>query len=229
MLMSPQVLRRAWGVHPRGVLHVGAHDAEEDMLYRGADWGDVVWVEAMPARAHALQQRFADDATRTVVQALAWDVTGDLMPFNIANNGQSSSVFALGTHARHHPNVVYDDTITLVTTRLDAVLPDAPAWNLINLDVQGAELHALKGLGHLMRNAQWVYAEVNAEPVYQGCPLLDELDDWLSQRAFTRVDTLMTGYGWGDALYVATARRPALVPARRMLRRMLQRQPRSGA
>lgn len=219
MLISPTTLRAVWNVQPRGVLHIGAHDGEEDSEYRRAGWGDVIWVEAMPDKARALEEKFRSDRTRRVVTALAWDSSNEQMVFNIANNGMSSSVFQFGTHANHHPAIAFEGAISMQSVRLDEVLEQPIAWELINLDVQGAELHALRGLGTLIQHAHWIYTEVNEEEVYAGCPLLSDIDQWLGLRGFLRVDTAMTRFGWGDALYA----RPEVIPlwcrSRRTLRR----------
>ncbi len=219
MLIPPTTLTTVWNVRPRGVLHIGAHDGEEDLQYRRAGWGDVVWVEAMPDKARALEARFKNDPTRQVVTALAWDSSGEEMVFHLANNGMSSSVFEFGTHADHHPEISFEADIRLRSVRLDAVRGLPLAWDLINLDVQGAELHALRGLGTLILNARWIYTEVNQENVYAGCPLMADLDAWLNPRGFRRIDTVMTQFGWGDALYA----RAEVIPAARHIRRAARR------
>ena len=48
----------------------------------------------------------------------------------------------------------------------------------------------------------YIYAEVNTKELYAGCAQLPELDAWLDARGFKRVEISMTGWGWGDALYV---------------------------
>ncbi len=223
MLISPGVLRRVWRVRPCGVLHIGAHDAEEDGDYRGAGWGDVTWVEAIPEKAWALTERFAGDSTRRVIQALAWDTSGVPKAFNIANNGMSSSVFPFGSHELHHPGIRFETSLPLETARLDAVLGHTPEWDFVNIDVQGAELHALRGLGERIAQANWIYTEVNTEPVYDGCVLIEELDEWLAGVGLARVDTAMTPFGWGDALYARAGFVPPMQGARRLMRRSLGR------
>lgn len=218
MLISPDALSRAWGVAPQGVLHIGAHDAEEDPLYRQARWGPVTWVEAMPVKADSLRQRFHDDPSRRVVEALAWDRPGVRMDFRVASNGMSSSVFAPGTHTHHHPAITFDHSIQLESVRLDEVLPGDAFWDFINVDVQGAELHALRGLGSLLQHGKWIYMEVNEEPVYTGCPLIDEVDRWLLGQGFERLDAVMTPFGWGDALYASRDVVPKFQRARRAYR-----------
>ena len=48
---------------------------------------------------------------------------------------------------------------------------------------------------------RWIYTEVNFEELYEDCALVNELDCFLGRKHFTRVTTVDTGCGWGDALY----------------------------
>jgi hypothetical protein len=75
-------------------------------------------------------------------------------------------------------------------------------YNFWNFDIQGAELLALKGAMKSIEYVKALYLEVNIEEVYKGAALMSDLDDFLSKYNFKRVVTKMTGYGWGDALYI---------------------------
>jgi hypothetical protein len=69
--------------------------------------------------------------------------------------------------------------------------------------LQGVELQALKGLGERVKNAKWIYSEVNKKMVYKDCTLIVDLDQYLKQYNFRRVATRWVyGKGWGDALYI---------------------------
>jgi hypothetical protein len=51
---------------------------------------------------------------------------------------------------------------------------------------------------------QYIYTEVNSDYVYKGCCLVTELDEYLAQFGFERVETSWYNdvAGWGDAFYV---------------------------
>lgn len=76
----------------------------------------------------------------------------------------------------------------------------------MNLDIQGSELAAIKSLGARIHGVNWIYTEVNTEEVYKGVPLIDDLDSYLTSRGFSRLLTLLTTAGWGDALYIRNDR-----------------------
>jgi hypothetical protein len=75
-------------------------------------------------------------------------------------------------------------------------------FNLINLDIQGAELKALKGMEEYLPKIDYIYTEVNADYVYEECNLIGEIDDYLKTFGFNRYETKWcSDYRWGDAFY----------------------------
>lgn len=74
--------------------------------------------------------------------------------------------------------------------------------NFISIDIQGAELLALKGMGDLLNYFDYIYLEVNKEFVYKNCCLVNELDDYLKKFKFERVETRWTTKNWGDGFYI---------------------------
>ena len=224
MLIPVYQLRVCWDVSPIGVLHVGAHEAEEAVAYEKAGWTPVIWVEGLPEKADALRNRFKGSAKHSVVSAIAWDEDGLMLPMHRASNGQSSSVFEMSLHLIEHPTISVVDTCVLPSSRLDTALGGCPhPFDFLSLDIQGAELHALKGLGSLLDGIRWVYAEVNTKALYRDAPLVKEIDAYLAGFQFTRVDTAMTSHGWGDALYIRNDVLPRSPAIRRFARRLIAR------
>jgi len=76
MLIPVRDLVTVWGVEPRGVLHVGAHEAEEADAYAAAGWQPVWWVEMLPDKCAALSAKFRDDPLNRVLQGACWDEDG---------------------------------------------------------------------------------------------------------------------------------------------------------
>lgn len=202
MLFAVSNLRKYWGINPVGVLHVGAHEAEEASDYENESWIPVIWVEGQIDLANKLKTRL-DPNLHTVLQAFVWDKSGEVLSFKQTNNSQSSSLLDLGSHATDYPHVKVQEEYTVTTSRLDATLPTVCNFDLINLDLQGVEHQALVGLGDHINKAKWIYTEVNARHVYKNCTLVKELDQYLKHHQFRRVATRWVwGKGWGDALYV---------------------------
>lgn len=202
MFYSMKELRAGWGVEPTEILHVGAHKAEELDRYIGIGCRHVYWVEAQTQLAEALKERL--DLTRnTVFEAAVWNEDDVALTFNIANNSESSSLLEFGTHGKSYPKVLFEKHIKVITQKLDSILPDNSKIDFINLDIQGAELNALKGYSAGIQGVKWIYMEVNSRPVYEGCPVLEEIDEYLKGFGFDRKTVRWWKRdGWGDALYI---------------------------
>lgn len=199
-----QELVRRVRMQVSGVLHVGAHECEELRAYNnvGISSSDVYWVEGQKAKVDRMVAR----GVPNVFHAIIDEEDNKEVTFNIANNGESSSILEFGTHATHHPHVQWVGQIKGTTTRLDTLIENnnIPIGNInfINLDIQGVELRALRSMEKYLRHVQYIYTEVNSELVYKGCDLISEIDEYLSRFGFVRAATHMTGAGWGDAFYI---------------------------
>ena len=134
------------------------------------------------------------------------DVDDKEYDFNISNNGQSSSILEMDTHLKHHPQVKYIDSVKVKSKRIDTILRDneisVSKYDFLNLDIQGAELMALKGMGKLIESFNYIYTEVNIGEVYRGCAKMNEIDEFLDKYDFKRVETKITEFEWGDAFYI---------------------------
>jgi FkbM family methyltransferase len=201
MLFSVSELGQNFKVHPNGVLHVGAHKGEESLEYQKHGWGNIVWVEAQPDLVLELTNRLSA-RENVVIEAAVWDESGVKLEFNIASNGESSSLLDFGSHAESYPQIKYESSISVLTKRLDEIIPKDQFADFLNVDIQGVELKALRGLGSRIKEFKWVYTEVNKSEVYKDCTLIGDLDDYLGEQGFKRISTRWVfGKGWGDALY----------------------------
>ena len=88
------------------------------------------------------------------------------------------------------------------TLNSNGFMGEAPKYNMINIDVQGYELEVFKGATKTLENIDYIITEVNRDVVYHQCAFIDDLDDYLKQFGFARVETDWAGHTWGDAFYV---------------------------
>jgi len=203
MLIPFHILCQKHNIAPKGVLHVGASEGQEAYAYYLQGVKRTIWIEAIPDIFNKLVQNIKKYPDALAINACVSDVDGNEMLFNIASNdGQSSSLLELGTHKIAHPSVHYTHTIEVVTRRIDTLLSgyDLTGFDFLTIDLQGAELLALKGMGELIDGFKYAYIEVNREELYKGCAMVWEIDEYLKD--FERVETKFTDKGWGDALYI---------------------------
>lgn len=203
MLMSLEELVQRHQMNVTGVLHVGAHLAEEAAIYDQLHMHDVWWVEANPAVFDQIALNLANYPSQRLIPGLVYHEPGIELPFNITNyDGMSSSILEFGTHPQFSPDTVFVDKINVVTTTIDKIVQEEGVQaNFLNMDLQGAELYALYGAVHFLHQVDYIMTEVNCEEVYIDCAQVEQLDAFLE--AFERVEThWVTDQGWGDALYV---------------------------
>lgn len=201
MLIPIEKLLDKYKLDIQGVLHVGAHHAEELEAYEAIGVPLVVWIEGDEDSHAVVKERIAKLPHHRSFMALL-DEYERAVEFNVANNGQSSSVLEFGTHSKHHPEVSFVDKVKRRTRTLDAILEAnrLAHLNFWNLDVQGLELRVLKGAKKALNGCDYIYTEVNAEEVYVGGALIEEIDAFLTE--FERVETEWTPFKWGDAFYI---------------------------
>lgn len=186
-----------------GILHIGAHGCEEYPAYlkEGIDPLKIIWIDALPEKVKEACLRGIPNVYNAVIS----DKEEEIM-FHITNNGESSSILEFDTHATEYPYVKLVEKRVMNTIPLTKFFKDnnldSSLYNFWNIDIQGVELYALKGAGDILKNVSVLYLEVNIKHLYKNCPLLDEIDSFLSENNFVRVALEMTSHGWGDALYI---------------------------
>lgn len=204
MLIKPLQLSTYWKVAPESVLHIGAHMAEELSAYDDLGWGKVYWIEAQKELAENLETRLQKSG-HEVIHTAIWDVDNLELKLNVTNNSQSTSLLELGTHKSDYPEITVSRVEVVRTKRVDSIFTSDTVPDFINLDIQGAEIQALRGFGQLLHNVKYIYCEVNKKEVYVGCANIEEIDSYLSEFGFSRIITKWVPFkGWGDAYYCNT-------------------------
>jgi FkbM family methyltransferase len=213
MLMTLSNLIARFDLGISGVVHVGAHLGEEALSYSEAGIETVWWIEGNPDIIDTLKAN-VEPYEQKVVCALVYDRDGADVSFHVTNyKSLSSSIFEFGTHRQVSPDVYFVETKTLRGYTLDTIVArnGIAGCNFLNMDLQGAELVALRGARTLLESIDYVFTEVNVDELYKGCARLPELDAFLGDRGFERVATQMAGAdrpgqsnwtGWGDAFYM---------------------------
>jgi FkbM family methyltransferase len=200
MLINFDYLVTKYNLLLTGILHIGAHECEEIIFYdKYLPRDKVLWIEAMEDKVNFCKRVHSGVL---IEHAVVSDIS-EPVSFNITNNGQSSSILELDKHLIHHPDIHIVKKFETDTTETRDVLKKYDIkFNFINLDIQGVELKALKGMEEYLSTIDYIYTEVNTAYLYKGCALLNEIDEYLEKFGFKRVETSMTGFEWGDAFYV---------------------------
>jgi FkbM family methyltransferase len=206
MRRLPRVLRR-FKVRPAGVIHVGAHEGQEAPLYDQFGFGRQVWIEPQPEIFARLKAALPQRPTVRAINIACGEAPGQATMHVLENNkGLSNSLLEPTGHLEEYPKFTRGGTFTVPVARLDDALQAeglSPGdYSTLSLDVQGYELHVLKGAPRTLAAMDAVISEVNTRELYKGCVLLPELDAHLAAAGFVRVLTNLTKHYYGDALYV---------------------------
>ena len=208
-------------VEPRGVLHVGAHLGGEVWAYHNMGLKTAVFIEANPEifpglegtlanyRQYVAENNLTGLEKLVAVNCAASNENGTIN-FRITSSEQSSSILPLKIHSDIYPTIEETHQVEVVAKTLDTILEELqinPAdVNLINFDIQGAELLALQGATNLLKYVDAINTEVSYVELYEGCGLIDDMDDFLEQYGFVRIATTTPYHRtWGDAFYVKKA------------------------
>lgn len=193
-----------WNIKPKGIIHIGAHLCQEREIYKnaGCDDSSVLWIEGNPDIYNRARQMFPDI---NIYNALISD-KDSTVDFIVTNNdGASSSFLELGEHLIHHPDVFEVERKKMKTIDFGSFVSDnnidMNMYDFLIMDIQGAELHALKGMIPLFKYFNGIYLEVNNSEIYKKCGQLPEIIDFLKQHGFDMKDIHMTQWNWGDAYF----------------------------
>jgi FkbM family methyltransferase len=114
---------------------------------------------------------------------------------------KSSSILKPEEHIREHPWCRFEKTV-IVTKRYEQLVELPQRFDFLHLDVQGAELNALKGMSlDTLRNIQAIYLEVSNIKMYSGQPLKTDIQKFMYENNFCLKMDTCTKYS-GDQFYI---------------------------
>lgn len=201
MLISIHDLINRHQLKITGILHAGAHHCEEiDDYETYIPRKNILWIEAIPENVQYCKNKYPDICIENAVVS----DTYEYIDFHVSNNGQSSSFLEFDKHKHYYPSIEYTRSFQAMTSKIDDILLKHTdvIYNFINLDIQGTELRALKGMENYLKHVDYIYTEINKAPLYKDCALIEDVDTFLNQKGFMRVETEWTHAEWGDAFYI---------------------------
>jgi len=116
------------------------------------------------------------------------------------NPGASSLFKSNGTYDAEH--YVQDEIVTNCH-RLDTLIKSdiCEKPDIIWMDLQGAELLALKGLGDYLKGVKYIHTEISHREMYTNQVLFNELNDFMVSNDFI-IKNNLTMWGWQeDVIY----------------------------
>jgi FkbM family methyltransferase len=177
----------------KGVLHLGAHKGQEADIYQ---WfgKKVIWIEAIPKIFDQLKDNLCFYKNQEAYCLLLGDMDNLKKSFFISNNDSvSSSLFKFSKNTLEgkyfsDTKLKIQDEIILEMSKLDSFVKknniNISEYNHWIVDLQGAELLALKGAENSLKFCDSLLIEVSKVDIYENGVLWPELKDWLMKRNF---------------------------------------------
>lgn len=194
-----------------GVMQVGANTGQELDYFVSHGVFHGILIEALEEPFSYLCNRCADLQEFIPVHALCSSRDGDMVEMHVASNfGESSSILPPTGHLTDYPFVQFPGKRVIQTLTLDRIMlainnsrPEiSKNINLLFMDVQGAELHVLKGASAVLQQVDYVYTEVGLGGGYQNDVPLEDLISYLKLFDFRLAEVEMNREGWGNAMFI---------------------------
>ena len=167
------------------VVDAGASDGSWAQGIRAAGFaGRIVSIEPHSGSFAVLERRGNVDA-RWDCHRAALGATAGEVELNVAGNRQSSSALPmLELHRRLEPGSGFVGTELVARVSLDELLGASSEATFLKLDVQGAELDALRGAGRTLAATRAIEVELTTVPLYEGQALMPEVLEFLYSNGF---------------------------------------------
>ena len=216
LIPIPQLINH-FQIKVKGVIQIGAHYGQEYHPLKEAGIDNFILIEPVPRHFNMIKETIQDENVLMFQTALGSEIKK--IEMNISDfegqdaelyKGMSSSILSPKKHLEQYPHIQFKETIEVDMTTLDMLIEtedvDVKNYNMLNVDVQGYELEVLHGAKDTLKHIDCVYTEVNRDEVYEGCPMVSEIDEFLLDYGFKKVIENWAGHTWGDAFYVHTNR-----------------------
>lgn len=172
---------------PKVILEVGSHNLSDSIQFSQAfPEARVIAFEPNPIQYKLCVENARNHPNIEVYEYACSDDEGFIDFFVVEPNDGASSIleplFPEGPVGIHKWNKLSG----IRARRLDTILQElgVTSVDVVYMDVQGAELKALKGMGKYLNNVKILQAEAAQQAYYQGQILKSELEEWLISQGF---------------------------------------------
>lgn len=154
----------------------------------------------------------------TLIEKAVWEADGYIDFYPVVNgNPHASSVFLAtdeyNKNEHKHGYLHQPNKIEVESTRLDTFIEQNNLQNqkgIIWIDLQGAELNALKGMSKYIENIQVIWTEVEYKPVYKDQDLFENVIEFMNDKKLnlifpdkeTIANNINSGLWWDDFCFI---------------------------
>tara|TARA_B100000683_G_scaffold275786_2_gene327665 strand:- start:1316 stop:2512 length:1197 start_codon:yes stop_codon:yes gene_type:complete len=179
------------------VLELGSRDALDAILMADHFDAHVYAWECNPPAVDICRENIGDNPNVTLVDLACWS-SEKTLTFRPVTNGNigASSVF------QANPEYPYETLYQQKEIEVQAVRIE-DWWkenvgdtkiDLLAMDLQGAELESLKGMGDLLHDVKYIITEGQHKRLYHDTPLIGDIEEYLADYGFV----MMRGVDFND-------------------------------
>lgn len=191
MLLNLIDLHKKYNLQIIGLIHIGAHKAEEYKVYKRLDIKNVVWVEANEDLIPVIKKVIGN---QTVINAVISDCEKQVIYYKCSLTG-SNSILEPNLNLKWRNDLYLKQKVSKNAIPLKQLQTNE---NFLYMDTQGSELDILKGSD--LSKIDYIYTEVHKVQTYKNCPHVNDIDKYLTD--YNRAETVWTRDRWGDAFYI---------------------------
>ncbi len=196
------------------IVEVGARDCNETLDFEAAfPRARIIAFECNPATLPVCRRAVQGHERVTLVEKAVSDRRGQVTFYptdpvrtvtkHANGNPGASSLFRAAPDYPHETYV--QNEVTVETTTLGDVMQEegVEQIDLLWMDIQGAELLALKGLGERISAVKLMHLEVEFMPIYEGQPLFGDVHAYLGDKDFRLLGFTSYSRYSADAVYAS--------------------------
>ena len=184
----------------RGVIQIGAHWAEEYEGWLSLGVNEFMFFEPVLSNYLKLCRILPVIDRIKIYQLALGNKTGKIMMFTeTEHQGKSCSILEPLLHLEQYPDIEFTGRELVDIEKLDNIKYDRELYDHIHLDAQGYELEILKGAEKSLEYIDSITCEVYRKELYRGCPMIDDIVEYLYQFGFDLKKVFWRGLSWGDA------------------------------
>ena len=211
--INPAFARHMDKARIKVAFEIGSRDARDAMAIRDFYGPTQVYcMECNPEAVALCKKTLVGEDNISLVEKAAWRESGPLTFYPVVksyrdgheerNIGASSCFPESGDYVHREKFIQEESTVDAV--RLDELCCElaVPAIDLICMDVQGAALQVLQGLGEKLKDTSYIITELEVSPVYEGQSLFPEVAEYLRGHGFQEMARDMQFPEYGDFLFV---------------------------
>ncbi len=211
--INPAFARHMDKARIKVAFEIGSRNARDAVAIRNFYSPTQVYcMECNPEALVLCRETLAGEDNIALIEKAAWRESGPITFYpviksyrdgNEERNIGASSCFPESGDYVHREQFIQEE-ITVEAVRLDELCRELsiPTIDLICIDVQGAALQVLQGLGEKLKDTSYIITELEVSPVYEGQSLFPEVAEYLRGHGFQEVARDMQFPEYGDFLFV---------------------------